>query len=140
MATSEGSDAEVEGKPSRFILDYANFTVMGRKLLDFLDTLSEENRPDAFAFVECHLMGEQLNAARRRLRKLGWKSVTTSAVPKVAKDTGVDATPDDGSTPHEEQLKKFQNSGGGNFLFQPGVIAHGHHQPLCSVGFRAAQV
>ena len=66
-----------------FVLDYANLTLMGRKVWDLLATMEQPQRPHCFAMVEAHLAGQRLNAARRRLRSLGWKSLHTPAVPKV---------------------------------------------------------
>ena len=129
---------EEEDKSSRFVLDYANVTVMGRKLWDMLGAIAEADRPDAWAFVECHLLGEHLNAARRRLRKLGWKSLSTPAVPKADKDFGHLAGTGEGEA--DIALKKHQNSGGEMLHFSPGVVVHGHHQPKDAVGYRAGQV
>ena len=80
---------EVVGSPGNgFVIDYANLTVMGRKAWDLLATMQQPQRPHCFAMVEAHLAGQHLNAARRRLRSLGWKSLHTPAVPKLTALTG----------------------------------------------------
>ena len=65
----------------------------------------------ALAMVEAHLAGQHLNAARRRLRSLGWKSLHTPAVPKVTALTGL---PPPGLDPDldENVASKHHNSGG----------------------------
>ena len=89
--SSEGSHPSPDCRhSSRFVLDFANLTVFGKKVLNLLDGIADEDKPDAWAFAECHLMGVHLGAARRRLRNLGWKTLTTPAVPKVQKDFGLD--------------------------------------------------
>ena len=51
--------------------------------MNFLAELDPESKPDAIAFVEVHLRGTDLNATRRRVRKLGWRMMATSAVTKA---------------------------------------------------------
>ena len=81
-------DEVVASSANGFVLDYANLTVMGRKVWDLLATMQQPQRPHCFAMVEAHLAGQHLNAARRRLPSLGWKSLHTPAVPKVTALTG----------------------------------------------------
>ena len=81
-------DEVVGSAVNGFVIDYANLTVMGRKAWDLLATMQQPQRPHCFAMVEAHLAGQHLNAARKRLRSLGWKSLHTPAVPKVTALTG----------------------------------------------------
>ena len=89
--SNEGSCPSPDSRhSSRFVLDFANLTVFGKKVLNLLDNILEADKPDAWAFAECHLMGAHLGAARRRLRNLSWKTLATPAVPRVQKDFGLD--------------------------------------------------
>ena len=71
---------------------------------------------------------------------MGWKALTTPAVPKLLKEVVRDANGSGNGDDSEETLRKFQNSGGDMLLFQAGVTVYGHHQPEGTSGFRAAQV
>ena len=74
--------------------------------------------------VEAHLAGQHLNAARRRLRSLGWKSLHTPAVPKVTALTG-QISPGLDQDPDEAVASRYHNSGGECLLFQPQVVPRG---------------
>ena len=65
-----GGRHQLQGKPG-FTMLYFNTTLFGRKAMSFLAELDPESKPDAIAFVEVHLRGTDLNATRRRVRKLG---------------------------------------------------------------------
>ena len=97
-------EASKEGK---FILDFANLTLFGRKAWSMLASLKPEDKPSGYAFVETHLMGTHLNIARKRLRKMGWKALTTPAVPKLVKEVGRDGDGSGEADDSEETLKKF---------------------------------
>ena len=56
---------------------YLNATLFRRKAMGFLAELDAANKPDAIAFVEVHLRGTELNAARRRVKQLGWRMMDT---------------------------------------------------------------
>ena len=148
MSSSEGNSLGPDGRQSsRFVLDFADLTVFGKKVLHLLDSIADVDKPDAWAFAECHLMGSYLGAARRRLRNLGWKTLVTPAVPRMHKEVGLDdpataANHDDIKEDEAEANKaaKHHNSGGEMLLFRPSLIVHGHHQSPAAVGYRAAQV
>ncbi len=57
-----------------------NLIVFGQKAWAYLDEMADEDKPDAIAVVETHLMGVQLNRARRRATTLGWHFFATPAV------------------------------------------------------------
>ena len=100
---------------SSFVLHYANATVCGTKVWELVANMKEEEKPHAFGIVEAHLMGADLNAARRRFASLGWKTSCTPAVPKLVKDIGPalsNGTSTSEAQASESVLKKFQNSGG----------------------------
>ena len=122
-----------------FVLDYANLTSMGRKVWDLLVTMEQPQRPHCFAMVEANLAGQHLNAARRRLRSLGWKSLHTPAVPKVTALTG-QISPGLDQDPDEAVASRYRNSGGECLLFQPQVVATGHNQPAGVIGLRTSMV
>ena len=74
--------------------------------------VDDAEQPDLHCFVETHLMGSYLNQAKRRLKKLGWRSFTTAAIPKTSKLYGY-LGGDDGADPLVEDLKdpKFVEGG-----------------------------
>ena len=63
---------------------YFNATLFGRKAMGFLAELDPDNKPDAIAFVEVHLRGTDLNAARRRVKQLGWRMMATLLSPRLS--------------------------------------------------------
>ena len=123
-----------------FILHYSNITLCGRKVWSLLGDLQDDEKPHAFAFVEAHLRGADLNQARRRFASLGWASHCTPATTKADKFLGTDAncpvtfpiSPSDanlchGLSPREEQ-QLLVNGGviGDSSTHQvPGVMEDG---------------
>ena len=67
------------------VIDFSNATVFGQKAWRYLAEVDDAERPDLHCFVETHLMGSFLMRAKRRLKKLGWRSFTTAAIPKTSK-------------------------------------------------------
>ena len=117
------------------IIDFANLILTGKKAWALLEGQPEDEKPDAWAFVESHLMDEHLNAARRRLKKLGWKTLTTSAVPTATQAFGADEDAD-----FHGEGRKYHKSEGEMLLFSKHLVVHGHHQPKQAVGYRSSQV
>ena len=113
--------------------------------MNFLAELDPESKPDAIAFVEVHLRGTDLNATRRRVRKLGWRMMATSAVTKAQLRAAAGEQPLDQRGPeqvehedHEEASSaKYHNSGGEAILVNPGRVATGYHQPKEAFGYRS---
>ena len=99
--------SKVEDRDGKFILDCANLTLFSRKAWSMLASLEPECKPSGFAFVETRLMGSHLNCARKRLRKMGWKALTTPAVPKLVKEAGRDVEGAAGDDESEGTYKKF---------------------------------
>jgi hypothetical protein len=83
----------IQGDNSKFILDFGNVTLCGKKVWNLFASMEQADRPHAFAMVEAHLRGRDLNQARRRFASLGWLSHCTPAVLKADKFLGTDAVP-----------------------------------------------
>ena len=110
---------EASWKQRQFTIIYSNVTLLGKKALGLLDDMKKGKvvPPHMLVWVECHLMGEHLNAIRRTLRKLGWKSMATPARPKSA----MQLSPEE-QLPHQlhfdpqesslDSLAKYHNNGG----------------------------
>ena len=113
--------------------------------MNFLAELDPESKPDAIAFVEVHLRGTDLSATRRRVRKLGWRMMATSAVTKAQLRAAAGEQPREQGGPeqvehedHEEASSaKYHNSGGEAILVNPGRVATGYHQPKEAFGYRS---
>ena len=57
VSSSEGNSLGPDGRQSsRFVLDFANLTVFGKKVLNLLDSIADVDKSDAWAFAECHFM------------------------------------------------------------------------------------
>ena len=87
-------------------------------------------------------MGSYLNQAKRRFKKLGWRSFTTAAIPMTSKlygdlggDVGADTLAEDPKVPG-----KFHNSGGEMIIAAAHLQASGHHQEPEAVGYRAVLI
>ena len=79
-----------------------------------------EVRPDCWGIAEVHLRGTDLNATRRRLKKIGWRSFSTPAISKAAKETG-----------------SLDTDGGELVLLAPHLQASGHRQDPQASGYRS---
>ena len=86
--------ASNRGDECPFILDYSNVTLCGRKVWGLLASMEQDAKPIAYAIVEAHLKGKDLNQARRRFASLGWASHCTPAVTKADKFLGTDGSND----------------------------------------------
>ena len=72
----EGADRKenvVDAGAKSLVIHYSNITLCGRKSMDLLADFDngKETKPHILAWVEHHLMGKYLNAARRRFKSLG---------------------------------------------------------------------
>ena len=106
LAAGRGSSSSSLGcevvQRNMLVVDFSNAPVFGQKAWRYLAEVDDAERPDLHFSVEAHLMGSYLNQARRRLKKLGWRSFTTAAIPKTSKLYG-DLGEDGGA----DTLKKF---------------------------------
>ena len=103
-----------------------NLTVFGQKAWAYIDEMADEDKPDAIAVVETHLMGVQLNRARRRATSLGWHLFATRV-----------AATHHGLGDVQSSERAFANHGGEGTLVQPHVEATGYQQDADTVGFRS---
>ena len=106
------------GKPG-FSMLYFNVTLFGRKAMSLLAEMDPDSKPDAIELVEVHLRGTDLNAARRKVKQLGWRMLATPAIIKAELRAAAAEQPRDGppeQVEHEEideaRSAKFHNSGG----------------------------
>ena len=70
------------GKPG-FSIVYFNVTLFGRKAMSFLAGMDPDSKPDAIAMAEVHLRGTDLNVARRKVKQMGWRMLSTPAITKA---------------------------------------------------------
>ena len=114
---------------------FLNETLFGAKCWDLFGGMADEQKPDCGCIAEAHLRSTDLNVARRRLKKLGWRSFGTQAISKIAKETGL--LP---NAPQEGPQGRFHNSGGELVLLGAHLQASGHHQPVDAAGYRSVIV
>ena len=114
----EHDSAQVEGKFFRTF--FSNVTLFGAKCWDLFGGMADEQKPDCWCIAEAHLRGTDLNIARRRLKKLGWRSFGTQAISKIAKETGL--LP---NAPPEGPQGRYHNSGGEMVLLGAHLQASG---------------
>ena len=62
----------------------SNVALFGAKRCDLFGGMIPEVRPDCWCIAEAHLRGTDLNAARRRLKKFGWRSFATPGHQQVS--------------------------------------------------------
>ena len=113
--------------------------------MSFLAEMDPDSKPNAIALVEVHLRGTDLNAARRKVKQLGWRMLATPAITKAELRAAAGEQPRDGppeQVEHEEteesRAAKFHNSGGEAILVDPSRVATGYHQPKEAFGYRSA--
>ena len=124
---------------------YFNVTLFGREAMSFLAGMDPDSKPDAIAMVEVHLRGTDLNVARRKVKQMGWRMLSTPAITKADLRAAAGEQPRDGPPEQEEhgeieeaRAAKFHNSGGEAILVNPSRVATGYHQPKEACGYRSA--
>ena len=122
-----------KGNNTAITIQLVNVTVCNQKALAYFAELAlRDDKPNIVAVTECHLRGSFLNKVRRQLKTIGWK---TFATPACAAE-GESGLPRD-LCDHDDDRKKFHNSGGELLLCKPCLMAWGHHQPADAQGYRS---
>ena len=71
-------------KTKKMTVRFHNVTVMNNAALGYLEeVIAEPASPEIIALVAAHLLGADLNAARRRIKNIGWRPFANPAITKA---------------------------------------------------------